>query len=59
MADKAPKRSVKNATTTATIRVVAKTSKRHNLDIHQDDHIDEELVGSWIQQASKLPGWAS
>jgi hypothetical protein len=27
------------------------------LDIHEDDQIDEELVASWIRQASKLPGW--
>ena len=28
------------------------------LDIHEDDPLDEELVASWIRQASKLPGWA-
>ena len=27
------------------------------LDIHEDDPLDEELVASWIRQASKLPGW--
>jgi hypothetical protein len=27
------------------------------LDIHQDDQLDEELVASWIRQASELPGW--
>jgi hypothetical protein len=27
------------------------------LDIHKDDELDEALVASWIQQASKLPGW--
>jgi hypothetical protein len=27
------------------------------LDIHEDDRLDEELVASWIRQASKLPGW--
>ena len=27
------------------------------LDIHEDDTLDEELVASWIRQASKLPGW--
>jgi hypothetical protein len=26
------------------------------LDIHEDDQIDEELVASWIRQASELPG---
>ena len=27
------------------------------LDIHEDDPLDEELVASWIRQASQLPGW--
>ena len=27
------------------------------LDIHEDDRLDEELVASWIRQASELPGW--
>ncbi|MBI3270536.1 MAG: DUF1801 domain-containing protein [Planctomycetes bacterium] len=27
------------------------------LDIHEDDPIDEELVASWMKQASELPGW--
>ena len=27
------------------------------LDIHADDKVDEELVASWIQQASELRGW--
>jgi hypothetical protein len=27
------------------------------LDIHEDDQPDEELVASWIRQASELPGW--
>jgi hypothetical protein len=27
------------------------------LDIHEDDQLDEALVGSWIRQASELPGW--
>ena len=27
------------------------------LDIHEDDHLDEDLVASWIRQASELPGW--
>ena len=27
------------------------------LDIHEDDQLDEELVASWIRQASGLPGW--
>jgi hypothetical protein len=29
---------------------------RH-LDIREDDPFDEALVGSWIRQASELPGW--
>jgi len=28
------------------------------LNIYEDDRLDEELVASWITQASKLPGWA-
>ncbi|HSL20364.1 MAG TPA: DUF1801 domain-containing protein [Vicinamibacterales bacterium] len=27
------------------------------LDIHEGDQLDEELVASWIRQASELPGW--
>ena len=27
------------------------------LDIHEDDELDEELMASWIRQASELPGW--
>ena len=27
------------------------------LDIHESDRLDEELVASWIRQASELPGW--
>jgi len=27
------------------------------LDIHADDQLDEDLVASWIQQASELRGW--
>jgi hypothetical protein len=26
------------------------------LDIHEDAQVDEELVASWIRQASELPG---
>jgi len=29
------------------------------LDIHEDDQLEEELVASWIRQASELPGWVS
>jgi hypothetical protein len=28
------------------------------LHIHEDDQIDEELVASWVRQASELPGWS-
>ena len=27
------------------------------LDIHEDDQFDEELVASWIRQASQFAGW--
>ncbi|MBK9546637.1 MAG: DUF1801 domain-containing protein [Dehalococcoidia bacterium] len=27
------------------------------LDIHEGDQLDEDLVASWIRQASELPGW--
>jgi hypothetical protein len=27
------------------------------LDIHEDDTLDEELLASWIRQASQRPGW--
>jgi hypothetical protein len=27
------------------------------LDIHEADRLDEELLASWIRQASELPGW--
>jgi hypothetical protein len=27
------------------------------LDIHENDPFDEELIASWIRQASELPGW--
>jgi len=27
------------------------------LDIREEDQFDEELVASWIRQASELPGW--
>jgi hypothetical protein len=26
-------------------------------DIREDEQLDEELVASWIRQASELPGW--
>jgi hypothetical protein len=27
------------------------------LDIHEGEQLDEELMASWIRQASELPGW--
>jgi hypothetical protein len=27
------------------------------LDIREEDQLDEVLLGSWIRQASDLPGW--
>ena len=27
------------------------------LDVHEHEKLDEEVVTSWIRQASKLPGW--
>ena len=27
------------------------------LDIHEHDQLDQELLASWIKQASELPGW--
>ena len=27
------------------------------LDIHEDDQLDQNLVASWLRQASELPGW--
>ena len=27
------------------------------LDIHEDNQLDDELMASWIRQASELPGW--
>ncbi len=37
----------------------SKTQDTRYLDIHKDDHPDEELVASWIRQASVLPGWVT
>jgi len=35
----------------------SKNQDTRYLDIHEDDKLDEELVASWIRQASELPGW--
>jgi hypothetical protein len=39
--------------------VESKNEGTRYFHIHEDDPLDEELVTSWIRQASKLPGWAS
>ncbi len=35
----------------------SKHKETRYLDIYEEDRLDEELVGSWIRQASELPGW--
>jgi hypothetical protein len=35
----------------------SKNKDTRYLDIHEDHKLDEELVASWIRQASELPGW--
>jgi hypothetical protein len=35
----------------------SRTQGTRYLDIHEDDPLDQELVASWIKQASELPGW--
>jgi hypothetical protein len=37
--------------------VESKDENVRYLHIHEDDRLDEDLVGSWIRQASELPGW--
>lgn len=37
--------------------VASKQPEVRYFHIHEDDEIDEELVVSWIRQASRLPGW--
>ena len=45
----------------ASLRPLPPGASKHKdvryLDIHEDDQLDEALVGSWIRQASELPGW--
>jgi hypothetical protein len=38
--------------------VESKNKDTRYFHIHEDDQLDEELVASWIRQASQLPGWA-
>ncbi len=35
----------------------SKDKDTRHLDIHEDDPLDEDLLASWIRQASELPGW--
>jgi hypothetical protein len=35
----------------------SKQKEARYFDIHEDDKLDEEVVASWIRQASELPGW--
>ena len=38
--------------------VESKNEGTRYFHIYEDDQLDEELVASWIRQASELPGWA-
>jgi hypothetical protein len=38
--------------------VESKNEGTRYFHVHEGDEIDEDLVGSWIRQASELPGWA-
>lgn len=35
----------------------SKNKDTRYLDIHEDDKFDQEVVTTWIRQASELPGW--
>jgi hypothetical protein len=35
----------------------SKTENTRYLDIREVDELDQELLASWIKQASDLPGW--
>ncbi len=37
--------------------VESKDKDTRYFHIHEDDQLDEELVASWIRQASEQPGW--
>jgi hypothetical protein len=37
--------------------VESKDKDARYFHIHEDDRFDEDLVASWIRQASELPGW--
>jgi len=34
-----------------------KSGRTRWIDIYEDDELDEELMSSWIKQASEIPGW--
>ncbi len=36
----------------------SKNNETRYLHIHEDEPLNEELLASWIRQASELPGWA-
>jgi hypothetical protein len=36
---------------------LSKHKEMRYLDLREDDPFDEKRIGSWIRQASKLPGW--
>ncbi|MDK2656287.1 DUF1801 domain-containing protein [Cupriavidus sp. LEh21] len=36
----------------------SKDADTRYLDIYEQDDIDEEQLGSWIRQASAMPGWS-
>jgi len=38
--------------------VESKNEGTRYLHIHEGEEVDEELLASWIRQASELPGWA-
>jgi hypothetical protein len=35
----------------------SKSKDTRYLDIREDEELDQELLASWIKQASELPGW--
>ncbi len=37
--------------------VESKDAETRYFHIHEGDEIDRELVASWVEQASELPGW--
>jgi hypothetical protein len=35
----------------------SKGNETRYLDVHEDDHLDEAQVATWVRQAAALPGW--